>query len=441
MAIQLKRSVSSQIDPNYVLAQGQVGIEMPGASNTADAPFRLKIGDGTSIWASLPYFGESAEVDLSSVVPTSRTINMHPLTSDVTLTASDVGAATASHTHSEYLTTSGTAAAATKLATARTIRTNLGSTSTASFNGTANITPGVSGTLPVTNGGTGVTSIDALKTALGVSSNSSLIATEAGTFSDGSNKQSNFVIAYDSTSEHQTLNLKLGKISDTTIRGSSWMYVTSERIVLTGTGSNGVSLRSNFVDTTYAVELKPVQMSQLEEAFYPTISIALGTPNLKWKTVYATTGAIQTSDRQSKYHISYLSQSNVAQADDTSPTGYNPDLSTVLQFIQNMDPATFCYKNSQTESTENAKQANPEDIQLGLIADDIESDPIFPYIGAKYTWEASDAIFDNQGHEIEPAREAGSALALKPIPLAVAALTACKYLLQRVELLEEQHDS
>ena len=49
----------------------------------------------------------------------------------------------------------GTAAAATKLATSRTIRTNLASTSTASFNGTANVTPGVTGVLPVANGGTG----------------------------------------------------------------------------------------------------------------------------------------------------------------------------------------------------------------------------------------------------------------------------------------------
>lgn len=62
-------------------------------------------------------------------------------------TAADVGA----------LATDGTAAAATKLATARTIRTNLASTSTASFNGTANVTPGVTGTLPIANGGTGNT--------------------------------------------------------------------------------------------------------------------------------------------------------------------------------------------------------------------------------------------------------------------------------------------
>ncbi len=46
---------------------------------------------------------------------------------------------------------------ARRLYTARTIRTNLASTSSASFDGTANITPGVTGTLPVANGGTGAT--------------------------------------------------------------------------------------------------------------------------------------------------------------------------------------------------------------------------------------------------------------------------------------------
>ena len=54
----------------------------------------------------------------------------------------------------------GNAGSATKLATARTIQTNLASTSAASFNGTTNITPGVTGTLPVGNGGTGQTNLD-----------------------------------------------------------------------------------------------------------------------------------------------------------------------------------------------------------------------------------------------------------------------------------------
>ena len=47
-----------------------------------------------------------------------------------------------------------TTGSAATLTTGRTIQTNLASTSSASFNGSANITPGVTGTLPVTNGGT-----------------------------------------------------------------------------------------------------------------------------------------------------------------------------------------------------------------------------------------------------------------------------------------------
>lgn len=53
--------------------------------------------------------------------------------------------------------TSGNAATATKLQTARNIQTNLASAVASAFDGTASITPGVTGTLPVANGGTGVT--------------------------------------------------------------------------------------------------------------------------------------------------------------------------------------------------------------------------------------------------------------------------------------------
>ena len=46
---------------------------------------------------------------------------------------------------------------ATKLAAAKTIQTNLGSTSAASFDGSGNVTPGVTGVLPLSNGGLGAT--------------------------------------------------------------------------------------------------------------------------------------------------------------------------------------------------------------------------------------------------------------------------------------------
>lgn len=63
----------------------------------------------------------------------------------------------AMHAKSDTAGHADSAGTATKLATARTVRTNLASTSTASFDGSANITPGVTGVLPVANGGTGNT--------------------------------------------------------------------------------------------------------------------------------------------------------------------------------------------------------------------------------------------------------------------------------------------
>lgn len=60
-----------------------------------------------------------------------------------------------------------TAVAATKLETARNIRVNLGSVVGANFDGTQNVTPGISGILSVSNGGTGVNNLQALKQQLG----------------------------------------------------------------------------------------------------------------------------------------------------------------------------------------------------------------------------------------------------------------------------------
>jgi hypothetical protein len=60
-----------------------------------------------------------------------------------------------------------TTGSAATLTTSRTFQTNLASTSTASFNGSANVTPGVTGTLAVANGGTNATTLTANKVMVG----------------------------------------------------------------------------------------------------------------------------------------------------------------------------------------------------------------------------------------------------------------------------------
>lgn len=76
------------------------------------------------------------------------------------------------------------AESAAKLKTARTIRTNLAGTSAVNFDGTANVTPGVTGVLGVSNGGTGNSSVDETPT-----SGSTKMVTSGGVYTALSGKQ------------------------------------------------------------------------------------------------------------------------------------------------------------------------------------------------------------------------------------------------------------
>lgn len=73
----------------------------------------------------------------------------------VTLTKSDVGLGNAENTADAVKSV----ASAATLTTGRTFRTDLASTSTVTFNGAGDVTPGVTGTLAVGNGGTGASTL------------------------------------------------------------------------------------------------------------------------------------------------------------------------------------------------------------------------------------------------------------------------------------------
>lgn len=92
----------------------------------------------------------------------------------VTLTKSDVGLGSVDNTADNTKDV----LSASKLTTARTLQTDLTSTSSASFDGTGNVTPGVTGTLPVSSGGTGATTLTGLVKGSGTSA---FAAATAGT--------------------------------------------------------------------------------------------------------------------------------------------------------------------------------------------------------------------------------------------------------------------
>ena len=184
----------------------------------------------------------------------------------------------------------------------------------------------------------------------------------------------------------------------------------------------------------------------------------LGSSSYKWRYVYAYSGTIQTSDRSAKDSIHYITQSNndssVMKAATMSlrstsleSTSDNSDTSQVtiedvIDFVSNLSPVTFCYKDGQGEDVEATEEnSEPEDIQLGLIADDIKDHKLFKYVGVETTYEEeiTPAVKDEEGNVVtEAVTETKTTLGLQAIPLATAALTACKYLIQKNEEIESR---
>lgn len=111
---------------------------------------------GTDNLGGLFYHASTNQPHVFRIGTNNDVLSIRDDTSKMALTSNNKAFATVTHEGvAEWI---GNAHTATKLATARTITANLASSTAGSFDGSANITVGVTGTLPIANGGTGLTS-------------------------------------------------------------------------------------------------------------------------------------------------------------------------------------------------------------------------------------------------------------------------------------------
>lgn len=199
-----------------------------------------------------------------------------------------------------------------------------------------------------------------------------------------------------------------------------------------GTGSSySVRLSSNAIPSTNSTS--------------STTGLYLGSSSYKWLAVYAYTGTIQTSDKSAKSDIKYLSNNDaisIPEGQENTSESYIT-MSDVVDFVKELEPATFCYKNGNGDNP-TEEDSSPEAIQLGLIADDICNSKLFKYVGVEN--EVDDILepeeIDEQTGEVVKEAVIGdekkTVRGLQPIPLATAALATCKYLLGEIEGLKEE---
>lgn len=151
-----------------------------------------------------------------------------------------------------------TTGSAATLTTARTIQTNLASTSSASFNGSANITPGVTGTLPVANGGTGATTAANARANLGATTLGSNIftITNPGAITFPRFNADNTISALSATDFRTSIGAGTGNGTVTSVGGTGSVNgitlsgtVTSSGSLTLGGTLSGVSLTSQVTGT------------------------------------------------------------------------------------------------------------------------------------------------------------------------------------------------
>lgn len=196
-------------------------------------------------------------------------------------------------------------------------------------------------------------------------------------------------------------------------------------------GHVGVTLRAIEGDVGVSLDVSV----PLSESFRPVIgskvsSLNLGssTVGLRWGVVYCQSVS-ESSDVSLKSDIHYLDppQVNLLSTADVQEEQYIT-VEDVLEFISELKPATFVYKSKNISTVADAEELDMEAIHLGIIANDIEDSKLFEYVASKH--ETTTTLEDGT-------TKVDKNLSIKPASLAVAALTACKYLINQVKELKE----
>lgn len=322
-----------------------------------------------------------------------------------------------------WINSSGNAATATKLATARSLKTNLGSTASATFDGSGNQESiPVTGTLPVANGGTGETSV---------------ANTKAGKDEDGNVIKSTY--AKNSDAVHNTSNEEIAGIKSFTSKPTKFKdaWKPELRFVATSYACDGNTPQNstygildfyseynnveksigyfNFQHSNSGnsfIELCIARLQNNDEKyqfrFYvnSTASIksfrcqtnnafSLGNAGNLWSEVFAGTGTINTSDERLK--------SNIASIPDE-----------VLDAWGDVGWVNYQLNDSIAEKGDRAR------IHSGLIAQRV--DAAFKARGLdarRYglfcydAWEAEPEERNDKGEIVNPAKEAGDAYGLR----------------------------
>ena len=194
-----------------------------------------------------------------------------------------------------YANLSGNATTATTLQTGRNIQTNLASTSAASFNGSANVTPGVTGTLPVGNGGTGQTSVANIQAGKDASGNT--ITSTYATKTELNGKQATLVSGTNIKTVNSTSLLGSGNVAvqPTLVSGTNIKTINNSSILGSGnlTISASVATDNSTITKNGSDQIQTVAVKDNRS----------GNAIKTWVGTKAQYNAITTKDANTLYNI------------------------------------------------------------------------------------------------------------------------------------------